>query len=282
MYPRVMPALVTPFDPGGELDLDAHRHNVGHLADLGIEGFVLGGSNGEGPYLEAGERRALIEAAREAAPNAHLMVGIMAETVRQGLRQLSEAEAADSVLVMTPTTLTRNRPRYVASYFGHIADATEHPLFLYSVPPNTAYSLEVDVVAELADRSNVAGMKDSSGDVVRLQAIIDATPDDFALYSGASAAVTGALAVGCHGVITGSVNYAARLVLDTVEKAPNRELQRRLTALAAKVEKHGLPGVKAAAAAHGLRPGVPRLPLEPVDDAMAKDLAGLVKAAHAQ
>nr|MBO2498865.1 4-hydroxy-tetrahydrodipicolinate synthase [Acidimicrobiia bacterium] len=69
--PRVMPAILTPFDERGELDLDAHGQNVRFLASEGIEGFVVAGSNGEGPYLEPGERAALIEATRDNAPNSH-------------------------------------------------------------------------------------------------------------------------------------------------------------------------------------------------------------------
>jgi dihydrodipicolinate synthase/N-acetylneuraminate lyase len=90
--------------------------------------------------------------------------------------------------------------------------------------------------------------------------------------------VTGALAVGCHGVITGSVNYVPRLVLDTVSKAPNRDLQHQLSQISAAVEKHGVPGVKAAATASGLRAGVPRLPLSPVPEDLREALARLVTA----
>lgn len=271
-----MPALVTPFDTDGEVDLDAHRHNVGFLTEARIEGFVLGGSNGEGPYLEAGERRLLIEGARQAAPGAYVMAGIMAETVRGGLRQLEECGDADSVLVLTPTTMARGRSPYVLNYFLRLAEASPLPVYLYSVPPNTAYSLPVELVAELAEHPRVVGMKDSSGDVVRLQAIVNATPDDFLLYSGASAAVTGAMAVGCHGVITGSTNYVPGLVMDTVEKTPDLDLQRELSSVSAAVERHGVPGVKAAAAAIGLRPGAPRLPLEALSGELADEIAAVV------
>jgi dihydrodipicolinate synthase/N-acetylneuraminate lyase len=274
-----MPAILTPFDERGELDLDAHGQNVRFLASEGIEGFVVAGSNGEGPYLEPGERAALVETTRDNASNAHVMVGIMAESVRGAYRQLDDARHADSVLVMTPTTLTRGRQQAVLTYFRHVADSSPLPVYLYSVPPNTAYSLPIEFIAELAEHENVVGMKDSSGDVVRLQAIVDATPDDFILYSGASAAATAALTVGCHGVITGSVNYAPRLVIEVVEKAPDRDLQSRLSALSAAVERHGVPGVKAAAAAIGMRPGYPRLPLEPVDGKVADQLAALVAVA---
>lgn len=56
-----MPALVTPYDADGELDLDAQGHNVSRLTEFGIEVFVLAGSNGEGPYPEPGERHQLVE-----------------------------------------------------------------------------------------------------------------------------------------------------------------------------------------------------------------------------
>ena len=56
-----MPALVTPFTRTGTLDVKAHVRNVRSLAERGIEGFVIAGSNGEGPYLESGERAQLIK-----------------------------------------------------------------------------------------------------------------------------------------------------------------------------------------------------------------------------
>lgn len=269
-----MPAIVTPFDADGDLDLDAHRHNVEVLSGLGIEGFVIAGSNGEGAYVEAGERGRLVEATREAAPSAHVMGCVMGESVRQGTAQIAEVAAggADSILALTPTTLTRGRPHAVLEYFTRLADASPLPVFLYSVPPNTAYSMPVELVVEMAKHDNVVGMKDSSGDVVRLQAIVDATPDDFLLYSGSSPAMTGALVVGCYGVITGSVNYVPRLVMDVVQNAPDRDLQVQLTAVSRKVEAHGVPGVKAAAVAAGLKPGWPRLPLVPVGEQVAAEL----------
>lgn len=279
--PAVMPALVTPFDDDGELDLGAHAHNVAHLSSLGITGFVLGGSNGEGPYLDAGERSGLIETAREAAPDAHLMVGIMAETDRRAVRQLSECGGADAVLVLTPTTLVRNRSEYVRGFFERVAERSERPVFLYSVPPNTAYSLPVEVIEELAPHPNIVGMKDSSGDVSRLRQIIDATPDDFLLYSGSSPTATQAFTVGCHGIITGSVNYVPGLVLEMAERARSdprsvEDMQRRLTEISRAIDAHGVPGVKAAAEAAGLRPGRPRLPLQPLDPEHRRELSDLI------
>ncbi|HSK05940.1 MAG TPA: dihydrodipicolinate synthase family protein [Acidimicrobiia bacterium] len=279
--PDYMPALITPFTRSGEIDTRAHTANLRILAGAGIEGFVIGGSNGEGPYLEPGERQRLVKAGRRR--KAHFMVGITGESTRVALAQVEEAieGGADSVLVMTPTTLTRGRDEAVLRFYRAIADASTVPVFLYSVPSVTAYSLPLELVWRLSRHDNIVGMKDSSGDVVRLQSIIDATPSEFVLYSGSSRALTAAMAVGCNGAITGSGNYVPDLVLRTLEAAKTdpvkaRKLQKRLSAVSADVEAHGVPGVKAAAKAAGLDPGHPREPLTRLSRGVETSIAKLI------
>lgn len=276
--PTYMPALITPFTRAGDLDERAHTHNVRALAERGIEGFVLAGSNGEGPYLEPGERSRLIRTIRRR--KTHIMAGIAFESTRGALAAVEEVEeaGADSILVMTPTTLSRGRDEVVADYFQTIAEKATLPVLLYSVPAITAYSLPVELVSRLARHPRIVGMKDSSGDVVRLQSIIDATPDGFNLYSGSSKALTAAIAVGCHGAITGSGNYVPELVLEIIKMARSnpleaRSLQQRLSSLSADVEAHGVPGVKAAAKAAGLEPGYPRRPLTRVPAGVETSIA---------
>jgi len=279
--PHYMPALITPFTQRGEIDTKAHTHNMRVLADRGIEGFVIGGSNGEGPYLEAGERERLVKAGRRR--KAHLMVGIAAESTRMALAQVAEATegGADTLLVLTPTTLTRGRDDAVVDFYRAVADQAKIPILLYSVPPVTGYSLPIELIARLSRHDNVIGMKDSSGDVVRLQTIIDTVPGDFVLYSGASKALTAAMAVGCYGAITGSGNYAPELVIRLVANAADnpagaRRDQKRLSSLSADVEAHGIPGVKAAARAAGLEPGYPRPPLTRLSRGVETSIAKLI------
>ena len=279
--PRYMPALITPFTQRGEIDTKAHTHNMRALADRGIEGFVIAGSNGEGPYLEPGERETLVKAGRRR--NAHFMVGIASESTRGALSQVAEATegGADTLLVLTPTTLARGRDDAVVHFYRAVADRANVPVLLYSVPGVTSYNLPIELVARLSRHENIIGMKDSSGDVVRLQSILDSVPHDFVLYSGASKAVTAAMAVGCYGAITGSGNYAPELVRKLVEKAAQspgavRRDQKRLSSLSGDVEAHGIPGVKAAARAAGLEPGYPRAPLTRLSRGVETSIAKLI------
>jgi dihydrodipicolinate synthase/N-acetylneuraminate lyase len=276
-----MPALITPFTRAGEVDQKAHIHNVRTLVEHGMQGFVIGGSNGEGPYLEPGDRTMLIKSLRRR--RAHLMCGVAAESTRAALAMVAEAEdaGADSVLVMTPTTITRGQEEALLRYYRTVADQSTLPVFIYSVPSVTAYSLALELVWRLSRHDNIVGMKDSSGDVVRLQSIIDAAPTDFILFSGSSQALTGAIAVGCYGAITGSGNYLPDLVLQTLamakeDPAAARRLQKRLSAISVDVEAHGIPGVKAAAKAAGLEPGYPREPLTKLSRGAETSIAKLI------
>ena len=263
-----MPAIVTPFGRRGTVDLAAHRHNVGLLASRGVAGFVIGGSTGEGPYLEPDERLELVAATRDAAPDAFVMVGLAAESLRAAVAMSGEAAdgGADAVLAMTPTTLVRHRPDLVERFFTDLAARSRLPVFLYSVPRVTGIELPIESAIRLAGREGIVGMKDSGGHPGRISHIAAVAGEGFSMYCGASAAVALSVAGGARGAITASANYAPKLLAAVVEAAGRSpgeaaEPQERLRALSAAVERHGVAGVKHAGAKVGLVTGPPRRPL---------------------
>ena len=286
--PHLLSALVTPFTRSGELDLDAHRFNLGVLTDRGIKGFLIGGSTGEGPYLDPGEREALVGTARqELGKRPFLLAGIAGESLRAASAQAEEAAAAgaDAVLVLTPTTMVRGNHAAVVGFFEHVADASPIPVFLYSVPAVTGYALPSESAIELSQHPNIAGMKDSTGDPVAMAGLVEYTTGDFVLMTGASRAVMLSIAAGAHGAITASSNYLPELaskVVAAARRSPRSAapLQSRLTRLSAAVEAHRVPGVKAAAEFVGLRPGYPRKPLRPLPAKDRKRLETLLAQAN--
>lgn len=272
-----MPAIITPFTAAGIIDGTAHRDNVSRLWERGVRGVVIGGSNGEGPYLELGERALLAAGTREAAPDGFVIVGLAAESLRSALAQAGEAAAAgaDAVLAMTPTTLVRHRPDLVEGFFTDLADAAPLPVFLYSVPTVTAYELPLEMAIRLAAHPNVMGMKDSGGDAARCIKIASGAPPGFWMFVGASASVAAAVAGGVHGCVTSSANYAPRLVTAVVTAAGTPDvhpLHERLVRVSRAVERHGAAAVKYAATRTGLEGGHPRRPLRPITAAMAAEV----------
>jgi dihydrodipicolinate synthase/N-acetylneuraminate lyase len=279
-----MPAIITPFTPEGEIAETAHEGNVARLWARGIHGVVIGGSNGEGPYLETGERRLLAAIARRAAPDGFVMVGLAAESLRAAWAMAAEAAeaGADAVLAMTPTTLVRQRDDLVEGFYRDLADASPLPVLLYSVPKVTGYELPTESALRLAAHPNVVGMKDSGGDPARAVAIAGGTPAGFIVFAGASVAVAPAVAGGAHGAITASANYAPELVAEVVAAAGTAAaegLHERLLHLSAAVERHGVAGVKYAAGRTGLAGGAIRRPLRPLEPAATAEIDAALTAA---
>lgn len=289
LAPRVIVAMITPFDQSGEVDFGAHRHNLELLMDRKVTGFLMAGSTGEGFYLEPGERQALVEESRQTVGDEPLLIcGVTAESVRGALAQLQEAAAggADAGLVVTPTSLIRDRTRLVEQHFAQLAAASPIPIMLYSVPPVTAYTYPLLPTVTSLGLDNVVGMKDSGGDVIRLQQIVSGvggpmnssrlplTSSRPLLYNGSSRAISLAGLAGIYGAITASVNYATALVQRLVDEPQetnwhnetDTEVQNFLTEVAETVESEGIAGIKSAAGLAGMSPGFPRSPIHPASD----------------
>jgi dihydrodipicolinate synthase/N-acetylneuraminate lyase len=265
-WPRVMPALVTAMDTFGEIDTGAHISNVGVAVDAGVGGVLIGGSTGEGPYLENGERSKLVTATRDAFPDVTIVACVFAQSMRQAERQIGEiADAeADALLVVTPTALLRGHREWVVDYYESLADTSPLPILLYTVPNVTGYELPCESVAELAGHHNIVGMKDSGGDTTRLDTIGRIMDDSFIVYAGSSRVLSDSVARGAYGAITASANYAFATVASAV--AGDGDAQDRLAAMVAVIEPHGVPGTKYAASLAGMVPGPARLPLQELSE----------------
>lgn len=256
-----MPALITPFTSSYEIDHDAHRKNIETMDDRGARGVLIAGSTGEGPYLEPGERRALVAASKDASPSMTVICGVNGESVRQAIAQIAEATeaGADALLVITPTTLARGRNHLVQAFYEMVADAADIPVMLYTVPGVTGYELPTDAVASLAGHPNIVGMKDSGGDTSRLETLAGTLSEGFVVYTGASRSLAAGARVGAWGAITASANYALADVSMAAQGDVNA--QRRLVALTTVIEPFGVAGTKLAASLSGLDAGTSRPPL---------------------
>jgi len=276
-WPRALPALLTPFSSDGGIDFDAHAHNVATIGARGGTGILIAGSTGEGPYLETGERAALIESARQADPTMFIITGVHAESLRQASVGVAECAHSDAALVVTPTSLVRGNDRAIEAFYAELAERCPVPLLLYSVPSVTGYELPVESIVELAGHPNIVGMKDSGGDPTRLPHLATAIGNGFTVYAGASRALRESSANGAWGAITASANYALAEV--ALAARQDVQAQQRLTAITSVVEAFGVAGTKAAAQMAGLVAGHMRKPLLPVDEQTRTRISEALRAA---
>jgi len=175
----IFPAVTTPFYPDGRLYLRKLEHNIERYSRTVAAGMVVLGSTGEAVMLSDDETRDVLRtAAQSAAPEKVLLAGIGRESLRETLRlaELAADAQYDAVLVRTPHYYGPHmQPLELLTYYRTLADHSPLPVVLYSIPKFTHLELPVELVAELAAHQNIVAIKDSSGNLDRLAALIAAT-----------------------------------------------------------------------------------------------------------
>ena len=276
--------LVTPFTEDGDVDEPALADLVGWLEDRGIDFLVPCGSTSEAELLTADERVRVIDTVADAAS-----VPILAGTGSPGYRETREATdaaaaaGADAALVVTPFYYSHDQSA-LADYYRDVADAAPIPIYLYSVPVFTNVRLAPDTAAALADHPNVAGMKDSAGDVESFVRLVRGTAGaDFDPVVGNAAVFSQALAAGATGGILALANVAPEVaaeIYDVASSDPDaaRRLNAEVVALnRAVTSEFGIPGLKYAMRQRGAPAGYARSPHQSPDAAARERLDSLVE-----
>ena len=282
----VLPPVATPFKDD-EVDLTALKGNLEKYNKTGLSGYLILGSNGEGVYLNEEEKRAVLETAREAIPGEKIfMAGMGQESTRETIRwtNLAAEIGADCALIVTPNfykgmmTFEALKRHYLA-----VADAAKIPVLIYNVPQFTGVNLIPGLIENLSFHPNIAGIKDSSGNIGQLAEIIRTTPEDFAVFVGSAPVFYPALCVGAVGGILAVANVIPEVCVTLKERfdagdyEEAKQLQFALTPLARWVtSEHGIGGLKMAMNEMGYDGGLPRSPLFLPDEAHRETLMKLL------
>lgn len=172
-------AVTTPFYPDERVYFRKIEANMVHYSRSPLAGMVVLGSTGEAVTLDDEETHDVLRTAAEAtSPEKVLIAGVGRESLKSTI-QLAEAAAQyhyDAVLVRTPTYYSPQISYESAlTYFRAVADRSPLPVLLYHIPKFVPYQMSVKLVAELAQHPNIIGIKDSTGDLERIEATIAAT-----------------------------------------------------------------------------------------------------------
>ena len=212
MFRGSIVALVTPFRDGA-VDEKAFRSLIDwHLAE-GTQGFVPVGTTGESPTLSHEEHDRVIELCIEAvAGRAPVIAGTGSNSTAEAIRLTRHAQeaGANAALVVTPYY---NKPTQEGLYahYAAIHDATDLPIIIYNIPGRSVVDMTPETMGRLARLERIAGVKDSTADIVRPLLTAEACGPDFCQLSGEDANILAFLAHGGHGCISVTANVAPRL-----------------------------------------------------------------------
>ena len=281
--------MVTPFDDDGDVDADALASVTGFLEDGGVDFLVPCGSTSEAPMMSVDERARVVETVADATA-LPVMAGTGHPSLETTLEQTRRAAAAgaDAALVVTPFYYGHDDD-VMARYYRAVADAASIPVYCYSVPVYTGVTLDPGTVADVATHPNVAGIKDSSGDVGAAQRMAhDTAAADFSVLVGAGGVYAPALDVGADGGILALANVVPDRAAEIHRRHREgdaegaRELTADLQALNRTITaRYGVPGVKAALEHRGVDAGRPRQPFTPLSEGARETVEELVDAALA-
>ena len=278
-------ALLTPFK-GEEVDYEAFVATVDWQVTTGVDFLVPLGPTGETPTLSESEKLQVLEVTRQHAAGRPVVAGVGTNSVAGTLANMRLLQDADAFLVVAPYY---NKPpqRGLYEYFKAIAARTDKPVILYNVPGRTGCNIEAETTLALArDVPNIVGIKEASGRMDQIQAILDGRPEGFSVISGNDDDTFQLMQQGADGVISVASNVFPSAMVDFV-----RALQEGRTEEAAAmdrflhplfkvlfVEPNPIPA-KAAMAQLGLMENTLRLPLvkatKETEDLIAKTLKEL-------
>ena len=284
----VIGAPVTPFAPDGELDEAMLRRCVRFLLAQGVDAVALPLHTGESPSLSVPERKALVEAAVDAAGG---QVPVVVHASMPGtpevvdLARHAEAAGAAAVVVVTPYHWRPNRAALEAHYRA-VCDSVGIDVLAYNFPSRLGVAVTPELIETLLGAApNFAGVKDASYDMQSFTECarrgMERRPD-FSMLTGVEYLLP-SIAVGGTGCFSPSSAIAPRLVrrLEEACRAGDlsaaRPLQHKMSALWHLLRDTGYPGsVKGAMAMLGRPVGGVRLPLLDLDPAATAQLrAGL-------
>lgn len=284
-----IPALVTPFQRGGALDLVAFEELVDWQLQQGSDGLVIGGSTGESGALEESELATLLQiGVRRASGRVPVIAGTGAAATAKALRlvRLAAAVGADAALAVTPY-YSRPTQSGLLAHFRALADDGGLPVILYNVPGRTGVDLDPATVAQLAAHQRIIGIKEAVTDPQRMSALLPLRSAQFCVLSGDDPTALRALASGADGLISVVANLVPALTAELCRAVRDgrmqaaQEIDAMLAPLyvAAASEPNPIP-VKAGLAMMRRMNDLLRLPLLPLSDAYRPALAAALRHAR--
>ena len=232
MFDGLMPAMVTPFDERGEIDLGAAEAVVERSIAAGVGGVSPLGSTGEATHLSAEERKRFAgEVVRMVGGRVPVVVGVGTSGTRETVELARHAEGvgADAVLVVSPS-YWKVGEEALFTHFATVAKSVGIPVLVYNLPMLTGIDLSPSLVARIADECpNVVGIKDTVtvyAHTVGVLQEVKAERPNFAVLSGWEDLILPSLLAGADGSICAFANVAPELFVDLVRSAHDGDLDR--------------------------------------------------------
>jgi len=217
-FGRLVTAMVTPFNDQNQVDYEKTERLIDHLLETGSEGIVVSGTTGESPTLSQKEKLDLFKhVVSYAKGKCHIIAGTGSNNTQASVEFTKEAQSlgVDGIMLVAPY-YSRPSQEGLYAHFHAIASATELPVMLYNVPGRSAVNMTAETTLRLAQLPNVVCMKEASGNLSQIAAIIEHAPEGFEVYSGDDSLTLPVLSIGGVGIVSVASHIAGRQMKEMV------------------------------------------------------------------
>jgi dihydrodipicolinate synthase/N-acetylneuraminate lyase len=226
----IVTPMVTPLRDRDELDLAGLERLIEHILVGGVNALFILGTTGEGPSLSYHLRHEFIKhVCRRVRGRVPVLVGITDTAFVESValaRQAADA-GAEAVVIAPPYYMPEGQPE-LREWLDHLLPELPLPLFLYNMPPLSKVSFELDTVRHAMDQPRIAGLKDSSGNMIYFHRLIGLLKHrrDWSLFVGPEELLPDAIFIGGHGGVSGGSNLFPRLYVRLFEAARAGDIAR--------------------------------------------------------
>ena len=280
-------ALVTPFNQKQEVDFEALGRVIDFVLHNGAEYLVSLGTTGETPTLEKSEKTDIINYTYEkAGPSVPIVIGIGGNNTREVLQDIDTFPLSKATAILSASPYY-NKPSQegIFNHYKLLAQAAPKPVILYNIPGRTGSNITAETTIRLATEcDNIAGIKESGGNVVQCMHILKNRPAEFLVASGEDHLAPVLIAAGMDGVISVAANCFPKEYSEMIRKCLQNDfhtakgfLYRLLEGFDLLFEENNPAGVKAVLAEMGLIENYLRLPLVPLSVQVHEKLKAYLK-----
>ncbi len=270
----IMVPLVTPFDTAGDLASESARGLIERHLEVGVTGFYIGGSSGEGFLQSVAERCEFMKFVSNVVDGRAIMIAQVGALSARDAHTLASfaAESNYDVVSSTPPFYFNYTENEIVAYYSDLAELSDLPVLLYNVPGTTGCNLSTDAQIRMLNISNVIGSKHTDTNFLSAERLMRAVPGA-KIFNGPDEMLTAGLAMGMAGGIGSTYNLMPRHYVDIYKHVLRGDLVAARASQAIvndlifellRISPGVIPGIKLGLGILGYDVGGPRKPFQAI------------------
>jgi dihydrodipicolinate synthase/N-acetylneuraminate lyase len=227
-FEGIFTVMLTTYDDYGNIDREAMREMTDYLVESGVHGLVVLGSNGENPYLTHHHQKDVIDTViNHCSQRVPVIVGVNKRGTEPAvdMSRYAEEAGADGLLLALHRFYNLDEDA-VYGFYEEVCGSVALPVLFYNFPSNTGLTLSPESIARIADIDNLAGAKETIFEVDEVRRLVDATDEDFCVFTGMTFNLVETMAVGACGAFCPIPNFIPGKTVELYEACRKGDAER--------------------------------------------------------